>query len=66
MPPKSNYGFALGLAGQMLATIVLGVLVGSWIDSNDPPRMGILFGSLIGTVVATVLVVFQAKKNEDQ
>lgn len=66
MPPKSNYGFALGLAGQMLATIVLGVVVGSWIDSNDPPQMGRIWGSLAGTVVAVAIVVVQVLKNQDQ
>jgi hypothetical protein len=48
----------------MLATILLGVLVGSWVDPSDPPRMGQIWGSLAGTVVATVLAILQAKKNE--
>lgn len=64
MGSKPNYGFALGLAGQMLATILFGVLVGSWVDPSDPPRMGQIWGSLAGTVVATVLAILQAKKNE--
>jgi ABC-type uncharacterized transport system permease subunit len=64
MTPKPNYGFALGLAGQMLATILLGALVGSWLDPAEPPRMGQLWGALAGTVAATILVIIQAKKNE--
>jgi hypothetical protein len=64
MSPKPNYGFALGLVGQMLATILLGALVGAWIDPSDPPRMGHIWGSLAGTVVAILLAIIQAKKNE--
>jgi len=64
MASNSNYGLAMGMAGQMLGTIVLGVLVGDWLDSSEPSRHGQLWGGLVGTVLATVLVVRQARKNQ--
>ncbi len=64
MASKSNFGLAMGMAGQMLGTIVLGVLVGDWLDSSEPSRNGQLWGGLVGTVLATVLVVRQARKNQ--
>ena len=64
MVPNSNYGLAMGMAGQMLGTIVLGVLVGDWLDSAEPSRNGQLWGGLVGTVLATVMVVRQARKNQ--
>ncbi|MEY3101880.1 MAG: hypothetical protein RL767_1253 [Bacteroidota bacterium] len=54
----------MGMAGQMLGTIVLGVFVGDWLDSAEPSRNGQLWGGLVGTVLATVLVVRQARKNQ--
>jgi F0F1-type ATP synthase assembly protein I len=64
MAPKSNYGLAMGMAGQMLGTIVLGVFVGDWLDSAEPSINGQLWGGLVGTVLATLLVVRQARKNQ--
>ena len=64
MVPNSNYGPAMGMAGQMLGTIVLGVLVGDWLDSAEPSHNGQLWGGLVGTVLATVMVVRQARKNQ--
>ncbi len=64
MASKSNYGLAMGMAGQMLGTIALGVLVGDWLDSAEPSGNGQLWGGLVGTVLATVLVVRQARKNQ--
>ena len=64
MVPNSNYGLAMGMAGQMLGTIVLGVLVGDWLDSAEPSHNGQLCGGLVGTVLATVMVVRQARKNQ--
>ena len=64
MAPNSNYGLAMGMAGQMLGTIVLGVLVGDWLDSAEPSRDGQLWGGLVGTVLATVMVGRQARKNQ--
>ena len=64
MASQSNYGLAMGMAGQRLGTIVLGVLVGDWLDSSEPSRNGQLWGGLVGTVLATVLVVRQARKNQ--
>ena len=55
----------MGMAGQMLGTIVLGVFVGDWIDSAEPSINGQLWGGLVGTVLATLLVVRQARKNQD-
>ena len=64
MVPNSNYGLAMGMAGQMLGTIVLGVLVGDWLYSAEPSHNGQLWGGLVGTVLATVMVVRQARKNQ--
>ena len=64
MVPNSNYGLAMGMAGQMLGTIVLGVLVGDWLDSAELSHNGQLWGGLVGTVLATVMVVRQARKNQ--
>ena len=54
----------MGMAGQMLGTIVLGVFVGDWLDSAEPSRNGQLWGGLVGTVLAIVLVIRQASKNQ--
>jgi F0F1-type ATP synthase assembly protein I len=62
---KPNYGFALGLAGQMLATILLGLGLGRLLDPSDPPKWGQIIGALIGTVVAMVAAIMQVKKNEN-
>lgn len=65
MEPKSNIGPAMGMAGQMLGTIVLGIGVGDWLDAAEPSRNGQLYGGLVGVILAIATVIRQASKNQD-
>ena len=65
MGSKPNYGFALGLAGQMLATILLGFGLGHFLDPAEPPKWGPIVGALLGTVVAMVAAIIQVKNSEN-